>query len=31
MLAGRAGVSYKLSRMSGIQESIITPLQGKER
>lgn len=31
MLAGRAGVSCRLSRISGIWESIITPLQGKER
>lgn len=31
MLGGRAGVSCSLSRISGIQESSITPLQGKER
>lgn len=31
MLGGRAGVSCRLSRISGIQEASITPLQGKER
>lgn len=31
MLGGRAGVSCRLSRISEIQESSITPLQGKER
>lgn len=31
MLGGRAGVSCRLSRISGIQESSVTPLQGKER
>lgn len=31
MLGGRAGVNCRLSRISEIQESSITPLQGKER
>lgn len=31
LAAGRAGVSCRLSRISGMQESIGTPLQGKER
>lgn len=31
MLATRAGVSSRPSRISGIRESIVTPLQGKER
>lgn len=31
VLGGRAGVSCRLSRISEIQESSITPLQGKER
>jgi len=31
MLAGRAGMSCRLSRVSGVQVSIITPLQGEGR